>query len=250
MAALDDNTHTKALKPVADWFTNSVDRKVFNCFCDSLLKAVDRFVWFWAGNWLELCLEQIIQRIQVRTTTCLVLRTDKMWQIALKPGLSSSTLMGWHRILLKNPALLFKYFHIQRFNRFFQHLLIYQSGRFYALLTKMDASKTVSPIDSQPDHHVSRMVSAPDTRHFLSNFDGCPHVHTVILFIKGRLNIENFSTVKRISWQAALHGLGWHFILCKNNLYFFNSGFMNASMYVEDIPLIYIMPEIPFVGAE
>ncbi len=56
----------------------------------------------------------------------------------------------------------------------------------------MDVSKTVSPTDSQPDHRVSRMVSTLDTWQFLSSFDGWPRVHTFILFVKYRLNFENF----------------------------------------------------------
>ncbi len=154
MAYLDGDTITKALRPVIDRFTNSVDRKVFNYFCDSFLKPVDRFVRFCTDSWLEFCPKRITQRIQDRITTRPVLLSDGMW-IALKPGLSYSSLMSWRGILLKNPALSSKHFHIQWFNSFFQHLLIYQSGRFYALLTKMDVSKTVSPIDSQPDHHMS-----------------------------------------------------------------------------------------------
>ncbi len=101
-----------------------------------------------------------------------------MAETVLKPDRSYLSLMGWCGILLKNPALLFKHFRIQQFNRSFQYLLIYQSVRFYALLAKIDVSKTVSPIDSQPDHHVSQMVSVLDTQHFLSDFDRCPRIHT------------------------------------------------------------------------
>ncbi len=104
MATFDSDTLTKALGPVVDRFTNSVDRKVFNCFCDSFLNPINRFVRFCAGNLLELCPERIIRRIQVWTTTHLV-RSDGTWQIALKPGLSCSSLMDWCGILLKIQLL-------------------------------------------------------------------------------------------------------------------------------------------------
>ncbi len=130
MGAVDGDTLMKALRVVVDRFTNSINRKVFDCFCDSFLKPVDRFVRFCTGNWFELCPERIIKRILVQTTTRSVLYSDETWQILLKPDLSCSSLTGWCEILLTNPALPFKHFCIQQFNHFFQHLLIYQSGCF------------------------------------------------------------------------------------------------------------------------
>ncbi len=101
MAFLDGDTLMKALRPFFHRFTNSVDRKIFNWFCDSFLKPNDKFVRFYASNSLELFPEGIIQRIQVRTTTRSILHNDEIWQIALRPGLSCSSLMGWRGILLK-----------------------------------------------------------------------------------------------------------------------------------------------------